>query len=387
MNLFEFSYGIIHWLVDLVNHLWYWLGDVLPWVFGDIFNAVGDFAASHGHIAVMAMLVEALIIIIIGLVNVLNFIWIDRKFMGRMFDFYGPYYVGYRIGGWLQNLADGFKLFLKEIITPAKVDRVGFLLAPVIFVGSSIAAMCTIPMGYEFYVGTNDIPYDSYPIPGGPEYPGVPASVLVAFALFAIAPFAILIAGWSSNNKYTLIGGLRSAAQMMSYEIPMLLCVASVVLLAGSFSFFGVVEAQHDIWFAIPLFLGFVVFLTCLVAEVEIQPFDLPEAEAELVEGWTTEYGGARFGLFMMTGYLRGYIGGALAVAMFLGGWHGPAIIPDPIWFLIKAYIVFVVIEWMRWSVPRVRVDQILNIGWKRLLPLAMLNLLIAAILKTLEVF
>jgi NADH-quinone oxidoreductase subunit H len=123
------------------------------------------------------------------------------------------------------------------------------------------------------------------------------------------------------------------------------------------------------------------------VAEVEIQPFDLPEAEAELVEGWTTEYGGARFGLFMMTGYLRGYIGGALAVAMFLGGWHGPAIIPDPIWFLIKAYIVFVVIEWMRWSVPRVRVDQILNIGWKRLLPLAMLNLLIAAILRTLEVF
>jgi NADH-quinone oxidoreductase subunit H len=173
----------------------------------------------------------------------------------------------------------------------------------------------------------------------------------------------------------------------MSYEIPMLLMVASVFLMAGSFNFMEIVDAQHDVWFAIPLFLGFIVFLVCLVAEVEIQPFDLPEAEAELVEGWTTEYSGMRFGLFMMTSYLRGYIGGALATALFLGGWHGPALVPDPIWFLIKAYIVFVIIEWMRWSVPRVRVDQLLNIGWKRLMPLAMLNLLIAASLKTLGWF
>jgi NADH-quinone oxidoreductase subunit H len=375
MNLFEFSYGIIHWLVDLVNHLWYWLGDVLPWWFGDFFDDVGNLAASHGNIAVFAILLEVLVIVIIALVNVLNFIWLDRKFMGRMFDFYGPYYVGYRIGGWLQNLADGIKLFVKEIITPAKADKFGFLLAPVIFISTSILALCTIPIGKDWAIATN------------PSGLGVPASVLVAFAVFAIAPFSILVAGWSSNNKYTLIGGMRSAAQMMSYEIPMLLTVASVLLLAGSFSFFGVIDAQHDIWFAVPLFLGFVVFLTCLVAEVEVQPFDLPEAEAELVEGWTTEYCGMRFGLFMMTSYLRGYVGGALATALFLGGWQGPAIVPDPIWFLIKAYIVFVAIEWMRWSVPRVRVDQILNIGWKRLMPLAVLNLLIAAALKTMGWF
>ena len=375
MNLYEFCYGIIHWLVDLVNHLWYWLGDVLPWWFGDFFDAVGDLAASHGNIAVFTILAEGLIIVVIALINVLNFIWLDRKFMGRMFDFYGPYYVGYRIGGWLQNLADGMKLFVKEIIVPAKADRIGFLLAPVIFVASSILALSTIPIGRDWAIATNE------------SGAGVPAGVLIAFAAFAIAPFAILIAGWSSNNKYTLIGGMRSAAQMMSYEIPMLLTVASVLLLAGSFDFFDVIDAQHDIWFAIPLFLGFIVFLTCLVAEVEIQPFDLPEAEAELVEGWTTEYCGMRFGLFMMTSYLRGYVGGALATALFLGGWHGPAIIPDPIWFLIKAYIVFVIIEWMRWSVPRVRVDQLLNVGWKRLLPLAVLNLLIAATFKTLGWF
>lgn len=375
MNLYEFSYGIIHWLVDLVNHLWYWLGDHLPGALGDFFDAVGDFAATHENIAVFAILTEVLIIVIVALVNVLNFIWLDRKFMGRIFDFYGPYYVGYRIGGWLQNLADGMKLFVKEIITPAKADKLGFLLGPVIYVSSSLLALAVIPLGRDFAIATNA------------SGEGVPAGVLVAFAMFAIAPFSILVSGWSSNNKYTLIGGMRSAAQMMSYEIPMLLTVASVLLLAGSFSFTGVVDAQHDIWFAIPLFIGFIVFLVCLMAEVEIQPFDLPEAEAELVEGWTTEYCGMRFGLFMMTSYLRGYIGGALATALFLGGWHGPALIPDPIWFLIKAYIVFVVVEWARWSLPRVRVDQILNFGWKRLMPLAFLNLLIAAALKTMGWF
>jgi len=377
MNLFDFSYGLIHWLVDLVNNLWYWLGDFLPWWFGDFFTAVGDFAASHEHIAVMAILLEVIIIIAIALINVLNFIWLDRKFMGRMFDFYGPYYVGYRIGGWLQNLADGMKLFVKEIITPAKADKLGFLLGPIIYVGSSFLALATIPLGRQFYIGTNADALST----------GVDASALIAFAFFAIAPFSILIAGWSSNNKYTLIGGMRSAAQMMSYEIPMLLTVASVFLLAGSFGFMDIVAAQHDMWFGIPLIIGLITFIVCLAAEVEIQPFDLPEAEAELVEGWTTEYCGMRFGLFMMTGYLRAYIGGALVTALFLGGWHGPAFLPDPIWFLIKAYTVFVLIEWARWSLPRVRVDQILDIGWKRLLPLAIVNLMIAVAVKSMGWF
>ena len=375
MNLYEFCNIIIVWLVDLVNNLWYWLGDFLPWVFGDFFTGVGDLAASDGHIAVMTILLEVLVVLIVAIVNVLNFIWIDRKLSGRIFDFYGPYYVGYRIGGWLQNIADGMKLFVKEIITPRDADKLGFILAPVIFVSSSFLILATIPLSPNFGIATNS------------AGAFVPAGALFAFAAFAIAPFSILLAGWSSNNKYTLIGGMRSAAQMMSYEIPLLLAVASVFLLAGDFGFVGIVEAQADIWFAIPLFIGFIVFLVSMAAEVEVTPFDLPEAEAELVEGWTTEYCGMRFGFFMMTSYLRGYAGGALATALFLGGWNGPAIIPDEIWFLIKAYIVFVVIEWMRWSLPRVRVDQILNLGWKRLLPLAMVNLLIAAGLKTMGWF
>ncbi len=375
MNLFQFCYGLIHWLVDLVNNLWYWLGSWLPGWLGEFFRDVGDLAKSHGNIATFAILLEVLVFVIIAFINVLNFIWLDRKFMGRMFDFYGPYYVGYRIGGWLQNIADGMKLFVKEIITPARADKPGYLVAPVIFVGSSFLALATIPLGSNFALETNA------------NDTGVPGSALIAFAFFAIAPFSILVAGWSSNNKYTLIGGMRSAAQMMSYEIPLLLTVASVFLLAGSFSFTDIIDAQGDIWFAIPLALGFVVFMTCLMAEVEVQPFDLPEAEAELVEGWTTEYSGMRFGLFMMTSYLRGYIGGALATALFLGGWHGPTLIPEPIWSLIKAYIVFVIVEWARWSLPRIRVDQILNLGWKRLMPLAVVNLLIAAMFKTLGWF
>ncbi|UCE44614.1 MAG: NADH-quinone oxidoreductase subunit NuoH [Methanobacteriota archaeon] len=371
MNLFEFCYGIIHWLVDLVNNLWYRLGDTLPWYFGDFFTAVGDFAASDGHLTFMTILLECIIIILVALINVLNFLWIFRKLSGRILDFYGPYYVGYRIGGWLQNLADGIKLFVKEIIVPKKADRLGYLLAPIIYVGSSLLILSVIPLSENFGLSTNE----------SGEY--VTAGALFALAAFSIAPFAILLAGWSSNNKYTLIGGMRSAAQMMSYEIPLILCAASVFLVAGSFNFVDIVDAQHDIWFLIPLFIGFVVFLICLIAEVEIIPFDLPEAEAELVEGWTTEYGGMKFGLFYMTTAIRSYAGGALATAFFLGGWHGPSFIPDEIWFLIKAYIVYTVFMWLTWSVPRVRIDQMLGVGWRRLLPLAVLNLFIAAVLKS----
>lgn len=371
MNLFEFCYGIIHWLVDLVNNLWYWLGDVLPWYFGDFFTAVGDFAASESHLSVMTILVETVVVVVVALINVLNFLWIFRKLSGRILDFYGPYYVGYRIGGWLQNLADGVKLFTKEIIVPTKADKLGYLLAPIIYVGSSLLILSVIPFSENFGVSTNAS--GSY----------VPAGAVFALAAFSIAPFAILLAGWSSNNKYTLIGGMRSAAQMMSYEIPLILCAASVFLLAGSFSFVDIVDAQHDVWFCIPLFIGFVVFLICLIAEVEIIPFDLPEAEAELVEGWTTEYGGMKFGLFYMTTAIRSYAGGALATAFFLGGWQGPWFIPDEIWFLIKAYIVYVVFMWLTWSVPRIRIDQMLVFGWRRLLPLAVLNLMIAVAVKS----
>jgi len=367
MDLWGISYELTSFLIDIINFFIYGLGWLLPGVLGDAFNGLGDWLASTGVLNILTMIVEALIVLIVAILNVITLIWIDRKLLARMWDSRGPFYVGPL--GYFQNIADGLKLFLKQVITPSKADKLSYHVAPVVFIGSSILILAVIPLSPGFALS-----YERAPIPGG---------VLFAFAIFAIAPFSILVAGWAQNNKYTLIGGMRSAAQMMSYEIPLLLSIASVFLLAGSFNFGDVVEAQANIWFAIPLFIGFVVFLVCIVAEIERIPFDLPEAEAELVEGWTTEYSGMRFGFFLMTQYIRGYAGCAIAAALFLGGWHGPSIIPDEIWFLSKAYIVFLIFVWMRASLPRIRTDQILDLGWKRLLPLAMINLIIAVAMKT----
>ena len=368
MDLFGISYGISKFLMDVVNFIFSGILGLIPDPVGSFFAGIGTWFTSVGVVSLLAMVFEALIIIIFALVNVIILIWIERKVLARIMDSRGPFYVGPL--GFFQNVADGAKLFVKQIIKPAKADKFGYQIAPIIFVASSFLILAAIPLSPGFGMK------DGY---GN----GIPGGILFAFAVFSIAPFAILIAGWSENNKYTLIGGMRSAAQMMSYEIPMLLTVASVFLLAGSFSFEDVVNAQQNMWFAIPLFLGLVLFIICIVAEVERIPFDLPEAEAELVEGWTTEYSGMRFGFFMFTSYLRGYAGCGIATALFLGGWQGPSIIPAEIWFLSKAYIVFLVFIFIRGALPRIRTDQILNLGWKRLLPLAMINLVIAVALKT----
>lgn len=368
MNLFDISWAISKFLMDVVNFIFGGILGLLPDPVGSFFDGIGQWFISAGVVNFITMLLEALIIIIVALLNVIILIWIERKLLARIMDSRGPFYVGPL--GFFQNVADGAKLFVKQIITPKKADKFGYKIAPIIFIGSSFLILAAIPLSSGFAV----VDPTRTPIPGG---------ILFAFAVFAIAPFSILLAGWSENNKYTLIGGMRSAAQMMSYEIPMLLTVASVFLLAGSFSFGDVVNSQHSIWYGIPLILGFVTFLACMIAEVERIPFDLPEAEAELVEGWQTEYCGMRFGFFMFIEYLRGYAACGIATALFLGGWQGPNFIPEEIWFLAKAYIVFLVFVFIRGSLPRIRTDQILNFGWKRLLPLAVINLIIAIAFKT----
>ncbi|MDH4122620.1 MAG: NADH-quinone oxidoreductase subunit NuoH [Thermoplasmata archaeon] len=367
MNLWDVSYAISKFLMDIVNFIFSGILGLIPDPVGSFFEGIGSWSVSAGVVNFITMLLEALIIIIVALLNVIILIWIERKILARIMDSRGPFYVGPI--GFFQNIADGAKLFVKQIIIPRKVDKFGYQIAPLIFVGSSFLILSVIPLSPGFAVTDSN----GLTIPGG---------ILFAFAVFAIAPFSILVAGWSENNKYTLIGGMRSAAQMMSYEIPMLLTVASVFLLVGSFEFSDVVSAQQNIWFGIPLFLGLIVFIACMIAEVERIPFDLPEAEAELVEGWTTEYCGMRFGFFMFTEYMRGYAGCGIATLLFLGGWLGPDFIPDEIWFLIKAYIVFLVFIFIRGALPRIRTDQILDLGWKRLLPLAVLNLLIAVAIK-----
>lgn len=358
LNIHEFLYGITHWLlVDVVGAILNWL--TLETLAGWIGSAaVVDF--------ITTVLVVA-IVFVVGLLMSITLIWQERKTLGRLMDRRGT-----QVGplGLFQNFADAIKTLLKEHIVPASADKLVFEIAPVLLIGTSAFLMVTIPYSPGFWATNSNL------------------SVILTLAIFSIAPFAVLIGGWASNNKYTLIGGMRACAQIISYEIPLLLSVVGVLILAGSFNFLEVVDAQQNsIWYIIPLIIGAFVFLISMIAELERVPFDLPEAEAELVEGWMTEYGDMRFGLIMASEYMRGFVGSCLFVLLFLGGWSGPFsnIIPDEIWFIIKVFIVFGVIIWIRGALPRVRTDQILSIGWKRLLPLAAVNIFVAILLKTFE--
>jgi NADH-quinone oxidoreductase subunit H len=332
-----------------------------------------DFLLTELVLDVVTLMIVIVVILMLVMLQVIVIIYMERKIFGRMSDRHGPKYVGLIDHGFLQQLADAIKLFLKEIITPAKADKFLYHIAPVILVSSTIVILAVLPFSEGFYVSA----------PSG--------SVLFLMAMFAIAPIAILVGGWASNNKYTLIGGMRSAAMMMSYEIPLLLTIVSVVILAGSFSAIEIVNAQSSlgIWYGLPMIVGLIVFIICIVAEVERVPFDLPEAEAELVEGWTTEYGGMRLGLIWLTEYTRLYAGAAIAAILFLGGWAGPTIplpgldaLSGEIWISVKIYIIILLFIWIRWSLPRVRTDQILHFGWRRLLPLATLNVFLAILIK-----
>ena len=320
-------------------------------------------------IDMLTLLVVGIVLLVLVMVQVIFFIYLERKVLGRITDRHSVKYVGLINHGFLQQIADAIKLFLKEIITPDKCDRFLYHVAPVILVSSTLMILTALPFSEGFFISNP---------PGG---------ILFIMAMFSVAPIAILVGGWASNNKYTLIGGMRSAAMMMSYEIPLLLTIGSVVLLAGSFNMLDIVNGQGELglWYGLPLLLGLVIFMITIVAEVERIPFDLPEAEAELVEGWTTEYGGMRLGLIWLTEYVRMYAGAAICAILFLGGWAGPTIpvplvseISGEIWISIKIYLIIFLFIWIRWSLPRVRTDQILHFGWRRLLPLSVLNVFIA---------
>ncbi|NYT10992.1 MAG: NADH-quinone oxidoreductase subunit NuoH [Methanomassiliicoccales archaeon] len=355
MELYTFIEGIVVWLVSIVQYILNVIG----------LHGLADWLGGAEIVNILTYLGQALIVFLVGFVICLTMIWQERKTLGRLMDRRGT-----RIGplGYAQQLADGFKTFLKEIIVPDKAWVSGYNWALIILIASSVILVGIIPLSDGWFLSST------------------PAGLLLLFAVFSLAPFAILIGGWASNNKYTLIGGMRSAAQLISYEVPLLLSTVGVILLAGSLSFGDIVAAQDTIWFVIPQIIGFIIFMIAMNAEVERIPFDLPEAEAELVEGWGTEYGGLRFGLIMFAEYLRGYAGAAIAAILFLGGWNGPYLPPE-LWLLIKVFIIFFVFIWIRGSFPRVRTDQILNIGWKWLMPLAMINLAIAVAFKMLGWF
>jgi len=320
----------------------------------------------------LAVLVFAAILLAATMLNTIVLIWYERKLLGRFMDRRGAMHVGY--AGLLQNFADGFKLFRKYTARPREADEVGFYFGPTAYIVTSLMIFGILPISS----GWNSGP--------------LPLTLLLALAIFSFAPLFIFVSAWSSNNKYSLMGGLRSAAQMVAYEVPLLLAVVAVVVVAGSFDLSTIVAEQQNYWFWGPLVVALIVFVAAMLAEMERIPFDLPEAEAELVEGWNTEYGGMLFAFFMLADYLRALVGSILVVVLFLGGWTLPTWVPSAatsfplagiFWFLVKTYIVFGLFVWVRASLPRVRTDQLLRVGWNRMIPLALLSVFLAAALVT----
>jgi NADH-quinone oxidoreductase subunit H len=313
---------------------------------------------------------KVLVVINVLLLAVAYVTWFERKLIGRMQLRYGPNRAGPY--GLLQPIADLVKMIRKESFVPTTGVDFLYLAAPVLAVFTALMTFAVVPWGPVWEVGGYDI---------SGWVANVPIALVLMFALGSIGIYGFIVGGWASDSKYSLLGSMRTCAQLVSYEVALALSVLGVVLMAGSLSLVDIAEKQQEtIWFAGPQFVGLLVFFIAGVAETNRAPFDLPEAEQELVAGYHTEYGGMRFGLFSMSEYINLITLSALCVTLFLGGWHGPWV-AGPIWFLIKLFLLLFVFIWVRTTVPRLRYDQLMRFGWKVLLPVATLNAVITAIL------
>ena len=309
---------------------------------------------------------------VIGAVIILGFIlgvvtytiYFERKVIGWMQWRIGPNRVGPL--GLLQTVADVLKLLIKEDVVPAKADRNIFLIAPIIAFFPSFMVLAVIPFSatHIFTAASN-------------------VGLLYYIALSAMTIIGVVLGGWASNNKYSLIGGMRSAAQMISYEVPLAMSMLGVVLLAGSLNLVDIVEAQQNYitWYIVPQFFGFIIFLISATAELNRTPFDLPEAESELVAGYMTEYSGFRFAFYMLAEYVYVFAMSALGTTLYFGGWSGP-FLPGWLWFAIKVSAFIFFFFWVRATMPRIRTDQLLSFSWKVLIPLSLINLVATAVLK-----
>jgi NADH-quinone oxidoreductase subunit H len=297
-------------------------------------------------------------------VNALFLIWMERKVSAHMQLRPGPMEVGWH--GAIQTIADAVKLMGKELITPSEVDRPVYLLAPIVIFLPVLLSFLVIPFSKTLIIRDMNV------------------GVLLILAFAALSVLAILMAGWASNNKYSVLGAIRSVAQNVAYEIPLLITLMSIILMVGSFSLADIVAAQERYWFILTQPLAFILYITCATAETNRAPFDLPEAESELVAGFHTEYSGMRFALFFLAEYTNMFIVSAVATVFFLGGWRGP-ILPGIAWFLIKVYAIIFLLMWFRWTFPRVRFDQLITFAWKILIPLSFANLLLTALILKLR--
>ncbi len=308
---------------------------------------------------------------------------IERRVLARMQVRSGPNRVG--LNGSFQPLADGIKLLLKEDIVPTQADKPVFTLAPIISVVVALAAFAVIPFGSEFNIFGWVIPL---------RLADVNVGILYIFAVTGLGVYGIVLAGWSSSNKYSLLGGVRSTAQVISYELAMGMAIIGVLILSNSLSLNGIVHHQEGTWFGfIPRWnifvqpLAFVIYLISAIAEVNRAPFDLPEAEQELVAGYHIEYSSMRFAMFFMAEYINMITVSAIAATLFLGGWSGPDVLGGLPWFFIKISVFLFLFIWLRATLPRLRYDRLMKLGWYVLLPLALLNLVATAVVVVLGNF
>lgn len=337
-------------------------------------NIVDFVLASNFDFLLNIVIIIAKIAVVIGVImlHVAYAPYFERKVIGHMQVRLGPMRVGPH--GILQPIADGVKLFFKEDVIPTEADKSVFKIAPVVFLFATMSTLAVIPFFESFVIADINI------------------GLLYILAMSSLAAYGIIMAGWASNSKYSFLGGLRSSAQLVSYEIAMGLSLVGVMIMAGSLNLSDIVKAQQQYWygmFLIPQIIGYFVFMVAAFAETNRAPFDLPEAESELVAGYFTEYSGFRFALFFIGEYMGMIVMSCIAVICFWGGWTAPpflvnaipalAIVPGIVWFALKVYFHMFLFYWIRATLPRYRYDQLMSLGWKVLIPLALANVVITS--------
>jgi len=323
---------------------------------------------------VVAMLVKILAVFAVVMGIVAYATWVERKVIGHMQTRLGPMETGWH--GLLQPIADGLKLFFKEDIIPAEASKVPFILAPMMILVPALITIAVVPFGPDLQIGGYLVPQ---------QITDLNIGVLYILAMAGLGIYGIVLAGWASNSKYSLMGGIRSSAQMISYELAAGLAIVAVFMLSETLSLRGIVEAQQGPWLeALPFIpnwyifsqpLAFGLFVICGLAEINRTPFDLPEAETELVSGFCTEYSSMKYALFFMAEYANMVVISAIAATLFLGGWAGP--FPGVVNLLLKIFAFMFFFMWLRATWPRVRYDQLMNLGWKVFLPLALANIVV----------